>query len=46
MASLGKDCGEDLLTQAASSDAAIKQRVNAVKTLILRYDGEGLQLYP
>jgi uncharacterized protein YwbE len=29
---LGQGLWEDLLTQAASSDAAIKQRVNAVKT--------------
>ena len=29
--------GEDLLTKAASSNGTVKQRVNAVKTLILRH---------
>ena len=32
-----KIVGEDLLTQAASANATIKQRINSVKTLILRH---------
>ena len=36
--------GEELLTTAASSSGTVKQRINAVKTLILRHMMQGRRL--